>query len=58
MSKEIFTVKTTYEGQTVSLFVEGLPSTVILKKDTPVKVLKYLYESGTGLVDKKDGKDN
>jgi len=47
------------EGTEVSLLVKGLPRVVRLNENTPVAVLKYLYESGTGLIEiESDGSDN
>jgi hypothetical protein len=54
-------VKEISMGKTVSLFKSGLPRSVVLNDKTPKKVLEFLMEAGSDLVEnvkEKDGSDN
>ena len=52
ISKEI-------SGKTVSLFIKGLPKSVILDENTDQKTLEALYNAGIeGITKEKNGRDN
>jgi hypothetical protein len=46
-----------YDGKRLSLFIAGLPTSIVLNAKTPQKVLKILNEKTTGIVE-EDGSDN
>jgi len=53
-------IKKEATGIVVSLFKRGLPRSVVLNEKTPKKVLQFLLDSGSNLVEeiKENGSDN